>query len=83
MLFDPLHSMFRLEQKYVKSRQASSELKEEMNTISQNYESHLRVMSEHLANVNEKLATQSEEIDKLRYQLNNKVILILDTHIIL
>ena len=31
------------------------------------------MMSEHLAGMNEKLTTQKEEIDMLKYQLNNKV----------
>ena len=31
------------------------------------------MMSEHLAGMNEKLTTQKEEIDMLKYRLNNKV----------
>lgn len=63
-----------IENKYLKFNKTTLELQEELSTISQNYEVQLSMMSEHLASVNEKLTSQSEEIDSLHYQLNNKVI---------
>lgn len=62
-----------LENKYLESNRISLELREELSTVCQNYEVQLSMMSDHLASVNEKLAQQSEEIDNLKYQLNNKV----------
>lgn len=62
-----------LENKYLESNRTSLELREELSTVSQNYEVQLSMMSDHLASVNEKLAQQSDEIDNLKYQLNNKV----------
>lgn len=62
-----------LENKYLKCNQDLLQLREELSTISQNYEVQLSTMSEHLASVNEKLASQTEEIDNLHYQINNKV----------
>lgn len=59
-----------MENKYLKFNKTALELQEELSTISQNYEVQLRMMSDHLANVNEKLASQSEEIENLHYQLN-------------
>lgn len=38
-----------------------------------NYKAQLSTMSEHLANMNEKLISQTEEIQQLKYQLANKV----------
>lgn len=48
------------------------ELQEELQTTTQNYESQLSMMSEHLANMNEKLTVQKDKIDELTYQLSNK-----------
>lgn len=64
-----------MENKYLKFNKTTLELQEELSTISQNYEVQLSMMSEHLASVNEKLTSQSEEIENLHYQLNNKVII--------
>ncbi|KAK7600943.1 hypothetical protein V9T40_008384 [Parthenolecanium corni] len=63
-----------LENKYLESNRISLELREELSTVCQNYEVQLSMMSDHLASVNEKLAQQSEEIDNLKYQLNNKML---------
>ncbi|XKL66568.1 hypothetical protein PGB90_009988 [Kerria lacca] len=62
-----------LENEYTKFKKISLESREELSTISQNYESQLSMMSEHVASLNEKLTLQSEEIDNLKYQLSNKV----------
>jgi exonuclease VII large subunit len=48
-------------------------LQEELHTTTHNYETQLSLMSEHLANMNEKLAVQRDEIDQLKYQLGQKV----------
>ncbi|XP_065225205.1 protein phosphatase 1 regulatory subunit 21-like [Planococcus citri] len=61
-----------MENKYLKFNKSTLELQEKLSTISQNYEGQLSMLSEHLANVNDKLASQTEEIDNLRYQINNK-----------
>ena len=46
--------------------------KEEYHTSVENYEFQLRTMSEHLAEMNEKLTTQSDEIDLLKYQAKHQ-----------
>lgn len=38
-----------------------------------NYKVQLNTMSEHLANMNEKLISQTEEIQQLKFELANKV----------
>lgn len=50
-----------------------SNLKEDQEVQEGNYKSQLSTMSEHLANMNEKLITQTEEIQQLKYELGNKV----------
>ena len=42
-----------------------------MQTTTRSYEGQLSMMSEHLAGMNEKLTTQKDEIELLKYQLNN------------
>ena len=49
-----------------------NEIKEEAKTTSTNYEDQLSMMSEHLANMNEKLTQQTDEIERLKYELANK-----------
>jgi protein phosphatase 1 regulatory subunit 21 len=51
----------------------ATELQEDLQITTQNYETQLSIMSEHLANMNEKLTFQRDEIDQLKYQLTNKV----------
>lgn len=41
------------------------------------YKAQLSTMTEHLANMNEKLIHQTEEIQQLRYELEHKVIYII------
>lgn len=38
-----------------------------------NYKTQLSTMSEHLANMNEKLVQQTEEIQQLKFELSNQV----------
>lgn len=46
---------------------------EDKDTQEGNYKSQLSTMTEHLANMNEKLICQTEEIQQLKYELENKV----------
>lgn len=50
-----------------------SSLQKEKETQEGNYKSQLNTMSEHLANMNEKLIFQTEEIQQLKFELANKV----------
>jgi protein phosphatase 1 regulatory subunit 21 len=51
----------------------AAKLQEDLQITTQNYETQLSIMSEHLANMNDKLTVQRDEIDQLKYQLTNKV----------
>ncbi|ELT99452.1 hypothetical protein CAPTEDRAFT_222323 [Capitella teleta] len=53
------------------SMQTIAQLKDELQTTTKSYEGQLSMMSEHLANMNEKLTTQKDEIDALKYQAQN------------
>lgn len=48
-------------------------LQEDREVREGNYKSQLSTMSEHLANMNEKLIRQTEEIQQLKFELSNKV----------
>ena len=48
-----------------------NDLKEEARTTSVNYEEQLSMMSEHLANMNDKLTTQTDEIERLHFEMGN------------
>jgi len=61
-----------MEQQKVAAELSLEKLQEELHTTTTNYESQLSMMSEHLANMNEKLTVQKDEIDQLKYQLKNK-----------
>ncbi|KAK2153779.1 hypothetical protein LSH36_286g01011 [Paralvinella palmiformis] len=60
-----------LRQELNDTRQSQAQLKDELQTTTRSYEGQLSMMSEHLAAINEKLTTQKDEIDVLKYQLNN------------
>ena len=47
-------------------------IKEEAKTTSVNYENQLSLMSEHLANMNDKLTKQTDEIERLKFEVGNK-----------
>ncbi|CAG7786527.1 unnamed protein product [Allacma fusca] len=49
-----------------------TDLQEELQLTKNNYETQLSTMTEHLANMNEKLTLQKDTIDDLKYQLTNK-----------
>lgn len=48
-------------------------IQKEKETQEVNYKVQLNTMSEHLANMNEKLIFQTEEIQQLKFELANKV----------
>lgn len=56
----------------IQTQQACEErcarLSEELASTTQGYDTQLAVMSEHLANMNEKLALQKDTIDHLKFQ---------------
>jgi protein phosphatase 1 regulatory subunit 21 len=60
------------EQQMSVSGHALEKLQGELLTTTTNYETQLSMMSEHLANMNEKLTVQKDEIDQLNYQLKSK-----------
>ena len=54
------------------SKEKLGQMKEEMGTTAANYEGQLGLMTEHVANMNDKLTSQTDEIESLRYELGNK-----------
>ncbi|XP_064622377.1 protein phosphatase 1 regulatory subunit 21-like [Lineus longissimus] len=62
----------RLQEEVDTANQLNAQLKDELQTTTKSYESHLSLMSEHIASMNDKLAQQGEEIDSLKMQLNAK-----------
>ncbi|XP_027211360.2 protein phosphatase 1 regulatory subunit 21 [Penaeus vannamei] len=60
------------EQEVDKQRECVNQLKETLQTTSRNYEEQISTMSEHLADLNEKLTSQTEFIDQLKYEIKNK-----------
>ncbi|XP_035230398.1 protein phosphatase 1 regulatory subunit 21-like [Stegodyphus dumicola] len=68
-----LHKKEQLENEIANARQVIERMKEEQKTLMQNYEDQLNTMSDHLANLNETLTAQKDEIDALKQAGNNKV----------
>ncbi|GFS29031.1 protein phosphatase 1 regulatory subunit 21 [Nephila pilipes] len=60
-----------LQNEILSSRQVIDRMKDEQKTLIQTYNEQLNTMSEHLANLNETLTTQKDEIDALK-QAGNK-----------
>ncbi|KAG0729651.1 Protein phosphatase 1 regulatory subunit 21 [Chionoecetes opilio] len=60
------------EQEMDKQREKNNQLKEVLQTTSRNYEEQISTMSEHLADLNEKLTTQSDMIENFRFEAKNK-----------
>ncbi|KAK7082536.1 hypothetical protein SK128_023092 [Halocaridina rubra] len=56
------------EQEVDRQRENANELKETLQTTSRNYEEQISTMSEHLADLNEKLQSQTELIEQLKYE---------------
>lgn len=48
-------------------------LQKEKETQEGNYKTQINTMSEHLVNMNEKLISQTDEIQQLKFELANKV----------
>lgn len=61
-----------MESELFSSKESVDKVREEMNTTVLNYEMQLSMMSEHLAGMNEKLTTRTDEINTLKYKLENK-----------
>ncbi|XP_066989294.1 protein phosphatase 1 regulatory subunit 21-like [Macrobrachium rosenbergii] len=55
-----------------KQRENVSYLKETLQTTSRNYEEQISTMSEHLADLNERIASQTEYIEQLKYEIKAK-----------
>lgn len=51
-------------------------LQDELQMTTKSYEGQLSMMSEHLAAMNEKLTTQKDEIEHLKYQMQNSKVFI-------
>ncbi|GFQ87496.1 protein phosphatase 1 regulatory subunit 21, partial [Trichonephila clavata] len=60
-----------LQSEILTSRQVIDRMKDEQKTLVQTYDEQLNTMSEHLANLNETLTSQKDEIDALK-QAGNK-----------
>ena len=68
-----LQNKLQAETSLQKMQDYAAKLQEDLQTTTQNYETQLSIMSEHLANMNDKLTIQRDEIDQLKYQMTNKV----------
>jgi protein phosphatase 1 regulatory subunit 21 len=68
-----LQNKLQAETSLQKMQDYAAKLQEDLQTTTQNYETQLSIMSEHLANMNDKLTVQRDEIDQLKYQMTNKV----------
>lgn len=67
-----LQNKLQAETSLQKMQDFVAKLQEDLQTTTQNYETQLSIMSEHLANMNDKLTIQRDEIDQLKYQMTNK-----------
>jgi len=68
-----LQNKLQAETSLQKMQDYVAKLQEDLQTTTQNYETQLSIMSEHLANMNDKLTIQRDEIDQLKYQMTNKL----------
>ncbi|XP_068224405.1 protein phosphatase 1 regulatory subunit 21-like isoform X1 [Palaemon carinicauda] len=55
-----------------KQRENVSHLKETLQTTSRNYEEQISTMSDHLADLNERIANQTEYIEQLKYEIKTR-----------
>ena len=62
----------RLESALSSSKEQESLLREESTAIASNYELQLSMMTEHVANMNEKLTEKSDQIEGLKFELKGK-----------
>lgn len=63
----------KCEAKLLETLSNYNNIQKEKETQEINYKVQLNTMSEHLANMNEKLIFQTEEIQQLKFELANKV----------
>lgn len=61
----------KLQEQLAVSEENVERLKEELATTTQGYENQFTMMTEHLANMNDKLTAQKDEIDALKYSMSN------------
>ncbi len=62
----------KLQMEFKDSEKRVEDLKDEVASTAATYKSELDLMTEHVANMNDKLSSQTDEIASLRYELNNK-----------
>ncbi len=62
----------RAEERLRESQRAVALLRDEAGAAAANYEGQLGLMTEHVANMNDKLTSQSDEIESLKYELTSK-----------
>lgn len=62
----------RAEERLKKARLQIDSLNGDVQSTAKNYEGQLQMMSEHVANMNDKLAIQTDEIQTLQFQLKRK-----------
>lgn len=60
------------EQEVDNQRASVNQLKETLQITSRNYEEQISTMSEHLADLNEKIATQTDHIEQLKFEIKNR-----------
>lgn len=62
----------KAEEKVLSAKEDIRALKEESATLTTNYEGQLSMMSEHVANMNDKLTSQTDHIERLKYELQSR-----------
>ena len=62
----------KAQKELARAQNCIGEIQDEAKITNTNYEDQLNLMSEHLANMNDKLTSQTDEIDRLKYELANK-----------
>ncbi len=64
-----------LAEKVEEDRDREAQLREELQTTSWNYEGQLSLMSEHLAQLNDRLTRQTDEIEELRGEVSSSKVI--------
>lgn len=65
-LTDVTREKEELEKKYIQQQTTMNSTKEELESIRNNYDQQLTVLSEHITQLNDSLASQSDEINELK-----------------
>merc|ERR1719412_1946905 len=63
---------FSVERELQNAQNKISNLHEGIGATNSNYEEQISMLSEHVANMNEKLAQKAEEVQKLQFEVSNK-----------